>query len=72
MAAQREETQTAAEWQSTVAEALQATGFTGNVVQRTIDGIGTALRLDHRADFYTKLGGTTVAIKVLMVGSTAA
>ncbi|WP_345020123.1 hypothetical protein [Streptomyces shaanxiensis] len=46
----------AGEWQGAVAEAKEATGFTGDVVQRTIDGIGTALRLDHRADFYTELG----------------
>ncbi|WP_328360114.1 hypothetical protein OG800_24000 [Streptomyces sp. NBC_00445] len=47
----------AIEWQDVVAEALEATGFTGEVVQRTVDGIGAALRLDHRADFYTELGG---------------
>lgn len=46
----------AGEWQKAVAEAREATGFTGNVVQRTVDGIGAALRLDHRADFYTELG----------------
>ncbi|WP_406438094.1 hypothetical protein OHB00_26280 [Streptomyces sp. NBC_00631] len=46
----------AAEWHGAVTEARQATGFTGDVVQRTVDGIGTALRLDHRADFYTELG----------------
>ncbi|MEV6588276.1 hypothetical protein [Streptomyces acidicola] len=45
-----------AKWQTAVAEAQEATGFTGEVVQRTVDGIGTALRLDHRADFYTELG----------------
>ncbi|MCF1595578.1 hypothetical protein [Streptomyces muensis] len=43
-------------WRKVVAEAQEATGFTGNVVQRTVDGIGAALRLDHRADFYTELG----------------
>jgi hypothetical protein len=46
----------AIEWQDAVAEARDVTGFTGEVVQRTVDGIGTALRLDHRADFYTELG----------------
>ncbi|GAA4083053.1 hypothetical protein GCM10022233_75690 [Streptomyces shaanxiensis] len=54
--ARRKETWMAGEWQGAVAEAKEATGFTGDVVQRTIDGIGTALRLDHRADFYTELG----------------
>lgn len=56
VALRRKETQMAAEWQNAVTEARQATGFTGHVVQRTVDGIGTALRLDHRADFYTELG----------------
>ncbi|MBA2945319.1 hypothetical protein [Streptomyces himalayensis] len=46
----------AAEWQTAVAEARGAIGFTGEVVPRTVDGIGAALRLDHRADFYTELG----------------
>ncbi|MFI1569103.1 hypothetical protein ACH4ZX_39870 [Streptomyces sp. NPDC020490] len=46
----------AAEWHNAVTEARQATGFTGDVVQRTVDGIGAALRLDHRAGFYTELG----------------
>jgi hypothetical protein len=46
----------AADWQNAVAEAREATGFTGEVVQRTVDGIGAALRLDHRADFYRELG----------------
>lgn len=56
LAARRRETRMADEWQNAVAEARGATGFTGNVVQRTVDGIGAALRLDHRADFYTELG----------------
>ncbi|MFI9760815.1 hypothetical protein ACIHFB_23035 [Streptomyces sp. NPDC051963] len=46
----------AIEWQGAVAEAREVTGFTDKVVQRTVDGIGAALRLDHRADFYTELG----------------
>ncbi|MGW6909284.1 hypothetical protein [Streptomyces sp. NPDC054940] len=46
----------AIEWQDAMAEAREATGYTGEVVQRTVDGIGAALRLDHRADFYTELG----------------
>ncbi|MDF3140692.1 MULTISPECIES: hypothetical protein [unclassified Streptomyces] len=46
----------AIEWREAVAEARDAIGFTGEVVQRTVDGIGAALRLDHRADFYTELG----------------
>lgn len=46
----------AGEWQEAVAEPREATGFTGSVVQRMVDGIGAALRLDHRADFYTELG----------------
>ncbi|MBZ9641956.1 hypothetical protein [Streptomyces sp. PSKA30] len=45
-----------AEWQNAVAEAQEATDFKGDVVQRTVEGIGTALRLDHRAAFYTELG----------------
>ncbi|MGW0823899.1 hypothetical protein [Streptomyces sp. NPDC002845] len=56
MTAQRKGMQMKAEWQTAVAEALEATGFTGTVVQRTVDGIGAALRLDHRVDFYTELG----------------
>ncbi|KUO19688.1 hypothetical protein [Streptomyces dysideae] len=44
------------EWQHAVAEAREATGFTGAVVQRTVEGIGAALRLDHRAAFYAELG----------------
>ncbi|MFE7276034.1 hypothetical protein [Streptomyces sp. NPDC057623] len=46
----------AGEWQNAVAEARQATGFTGGVVQRTVGSIGAALRLDRRADFYSELG----------------
>ncbi|WP_370260461.1 hypothetical protein [Streptomyces sp. V4I8] len=46
----------AGEWRDAVEEAREATGFTGDVLQRTIDGIGAALRLDHRADFYAELG----------------
>ncbi|MFF1599608.1 hypothetical protein ACFVYV_19240 [Streptomyces mirabilis] len=46
----------AAKWQNAVAEAQEATGFTGEIVRRTVAGIGTALRLDHRADFYAELG----------------
>ncbi|MFC4501354.1 MULTISPECIES: hypothetical protein [Streptomyces] len=46
----------AAEWQNTLTEAREATGFTSEVVPRTVDGVGAALRLDHRADFYTELG----------------
>ncbi|MEV6168100.1 hypothetical protein AB0L99_07725 [Streptomyces sp. NPDC051954] len=46
----------AIEWREAVAEAREATNFTGEVTQRTVDGIGTALRLDHRAAFYTELG----------------
>ena len=46
-----------AEWQSTVAEAREATGFDSVVVRRNVDGIGAALRLDHRAGFYAELGG---------------
>lgn len=45
-----------AQWQNAVTEAREATGFAGGVVPRTVDGIGTALRLDHRAGFYTELG----------------
>ncbi|UUU32558.1 hypothetical protein JIX56_23115 [Streptomyces sp. CA-210063] len=45
-----------AEWQSTVAEAREVTGFNSVVVRRDIDGIGAALRLDHRAGFYAELG----------------
>lgn len=56
LAARRREMRMAGEWQNAVAEAREATGFTGNVVQRTVDGIGAALRLDHRADFYSELG----------------
>ncbi|MFJ8637036.1 hypothetical protein [Streptomyces sp. NPDC093568] len=44
------------EWRDAVTEAKEATGFSGEVVPRTVDGIGSALRLDHRADFYTELG----------------
>ena len=43
-------------WQDAVAEAREATGFMDEVVQRTVDGIGAALRLDHRAGFHTELG----------------
>ncbi|WP_052745314.1 hypothetical protein [Streptomyces sp. WM6386] len=39
-----------------VAEAREATGYTADVIQRTVDSVGAALRLDHRADFYTELG----------------
>jgi hypothetical protein len=46
----------AAEWQTTVAEAREATGFAGRSIHRTVDAIGVALRLDHRADFYAELG----------------
>ncbi|XES00766.1 hypothetical protein HEP87_60800 [Streptomyces sp. S1D4-11] len=46
----------AAEWRNAVAEAQEATGFRGEIVRRTVEGIGTALRLDHRADFYSELG----------------
>ncbi|WP_326753666.1 hypothetical protein OIE73_19080 [Streptomyces hirsutus] len=46
----------AAEWQDTVTEAQKATGFTGKVVPRTVDTIGTALRIDRRTEFYTELG----------------
>ena len=46
----------AAEWRDAVAEAREATGFTGVSVPRTVDGIGSALRLDRRADFYAELG----------------
>ncbi|WP_031484268.1 hypothetical protein [Streptomyces bicolor] len=46
----------AGDWQNAVAAAREATGFAGSVVERTVDGIGSALRLDHRADFYTELG----------------
>ncbi|WP_371578795.1 hypothetical protein [Streptomyces sp. NBC_01314] len=46
----------AAEWQNAVTEALEATGFNSVVVQRNVDGIGAALRIDHRADFYAELG----------------
>ncbi|WP_328502229.1 hypothetical protein OG828_23450 [Streptomyces sp. NBC_00457] len=46
----------AIEWQDAVTEAQEATGFSGEVVPHTVDGIGSALRLDHRADFYTELG----------------
>jgi hypothetical protein len=49
----------AIEWQDAVAEARETTGFTDEIVQRTVDGIGAALRLDHRADFYTELGALT-------------
>ncbi|WP_217208765.1 hypothetical protein [Streptomyces sp. AC550_RSS872] len=49
-------TSRAREWQNAVAQAREATGFTGSVVQRTVDGIGVAPRLDHRADFCTELG----------------
>ncbi|GAA3795981.1 hypothetical protein GCM10022403_032330 [Streptomyces coacervatus] len=45
-----------AEWQNGMAEARAATGFTGNVIQRTVDSIGVALRLDRRAAFYGELG----------------
>lgn len=45
-----------AKWQTAMTEAREATGFTDEVVQRTVDGIGTGLRLDHRADFYRELG----------------
>lgn len=55
-AARRRERHMAGAWQKAVAEAREATGFTGAVVQRTVDGIGVALRLDHRADFYAELG----------------
>lgn len=56
LAPRRKGTQMAAEWHIAVIEAREATGFTYEVVQRTIDGIGTGLRLDHRADFYRELG----------------
>ncbi|KFF96722.1 hypothetical protein IQ62_34570 [Streptomyces scabiei] len=46
----------AIEWQDAVAEAREVTGFTDEGVQRTVDGIGAALQLDHRAEFYTELG----------------
>ncbi|MFD4257211.1 hypothetical protein ACFWR9_06190 [Streptomyces sp. NPDC058534] len=39
------------EWQSAVAEAREATGYTGEGIPRTVDAIGPALRLDHRGDF---------------------
>ena len=53
---QRRETGMTVVWRNAVTEALAATGFTGEVVERTVDGIGAALRLDHRADFYAELG----------------
>ncbi|MFF2504265.1 hypothetical protein ACFVTY_12940 [Streptomyces sp. NPDC058067] len=46
----------AAEWQTAVAGAREATGFTGKNIHRNIDAIGGTLRLDHRADFYAELG----------------
>ncbi|MFE1881080.1 hypothetical protein [Streptomyces diastatochromogenes] len=46
----------ATDWQDAVTAAQQATGFTSGIVPRTVDAIGAALRLDHRADFYTELG----------------
>ena len=56
VAPRRKETQMTTKWQNAVTEAQQATGFTGDVLPRTVDGIGTALRLDHRAGFYAELG----------------
>lgn len=56
LAARRKGMQMAAEWQNAVTEALEATGFNSVVVQRNVDGIGAALRIDHRADFYAELG----------------
>src|SRR5689334_10871774 len=56
LAARRKETHMAIGWQDAVAEAREATGFMDEVVQRTVDGIGAALRLDHRAGFHTELG----------------
>ena len=46
----------AVEWQLSVVEARKATGFTGEDISRSINAIGEALRLDHRADFYAELG----------------
>ncbi|MGW5210487.1 hypothetical protein ACWEQO_04530 [Streptomyces sp. NPDC004051] len=46
----------AAEWWEAVTEAREATGFTGEAVPRTVDGIGAVLRIDRRAEFYTELG----------------
>ncbi|MFI8088836.1 hypothetical protein ACIF9R_11030 [Streptomyces sp. NPDC086080] len=43
------------EWQDAVTEAQDTTGFTGNVVPRTVEGIGTALRIDRRTEFYAEL-----------------
>ncbi|MEF9905017.1 hypothetical protein [Streptomyces sp. P9-A2] len=46
----------AAKWQDAIAEAQEVTGFIGEVVPRTVDAIGTALRIDRRTEFYTELG----------------
>lgn len=52
----KKEEQMAAEWWEAVTEAREATGFTGEAVPRTVDGIGAVLRIDRRAEFYTELG----------------
>lgn len=41
----------AVEWQTAVTGARGATGFTGEDIHRSVNVIGEALRLDHRADF---------------------
>ena len=46
----------AGEWQNAVTEARETTGFTGEVVPRTVEGIGAALRIDRRTEFYAELG----------------
>jgi hypothetical protein len=42
-------------WQDSVQRAREETGYQGPDVARTIDGIGAALRVDRRAEFYAGL-----------------
>jgi hypothetical protein len=56
LAERRKGTYMAVEWQISVVEAREATGFTGEDISRSVNAIGEALRLDHRGDFYAELG----------------
>ncbi len=56
LAERRKGTHMAVEWQTAVAKAREATGFTGEDISRSVNAIGEALRVDHRSDFYAELG----------------
>ncbi|MEX2982046.1 hypothetical protein [Streptomyces sp. C36] len=45
-----------ADWAAVCDQARQESGYSGPEPARTVDAIGAALRLDHRADFYAELG----------------